>query len=247
MLHVRRIAGKSEIVVEQIEGWIRSGDVEPKEKLPSVRELCDMFKVGRSAVRDALTTLKGKGLVDVRHGEGTFVCHMDTTNLLPDVLLQKGDITKLYQVRKILEVGIVEMAAVNASSGQLDTMKHELDELSKAEAVKGWEADYQFHQAIAAACSNDILIDLMEAVSATIKKGMIDCHRIILSDKRLSSDVAAQHAAIYDAIRATDKAKAREAMLYHLTYVEDLLNSHLQNSNEVRDEGPVPPSRNGGD
>lgn len=229
MLQAEKISGKkvSEIVVEQIEGWIRSGKVEPKEKLPSVRELCDMFDVGRSAVRDALTTLKGKGLVDVRHGEGTFVCHTD--HLLPDVLLYtKSDINELYQVRKILEVGIVEMAAAYASSSQLDRMKQALDELAKAETLKGWEADYQFHHTIAETCGNDILTELMKAVSTTIKKGMMDCHRIILSDKKLSSDVFVQHVAIYNAIKAKDPVKAREAMLYHLTYVEELLNSHLQ-------------------
>lgn len=235
MLQAEKISGKkvSEIVVEQIEGWIRSGKVEPEEKLPSVRELCDMFEVGRSAVRDAITTLKGKGLVDVKHGEGTFIRHTDTTHLLPEVLLfRKSDINKLYQVRKILEVGIVELAAVNATSCQLRSMEQALGELSKAETLKGWEADYQFHQAIAEACGNDILLDLMEAVSSTMKKGIMDCHRIILSDRKLTSDIAGQHVAIYEAIKAGDQAEAREAMLHHLTYVEDLLNSRLQDSKD---------------
>ncbi|ASN04470.1 FadR/GntR family transcriptional regulator [Virgibacillus necropolis] len=231
MLQAEKISRKkvSEIVVEQIEGWIRSGKVQPEEKLPSVRELCDMFEVGRSAMRDALTTLKGRGLVDVRHGEGTFVCRTETTHLLPDVLLfRKSDINELYQVRKILEVGIVEVAAVNATSYQLEHMEEALGELSKAKTVKGWEADYQFHQVIAEACGNVILIDLMEAVSSTMKKGIMDCHRIILSDEKLTFDVLGQHVAIYEAIKASDPTKAREAMLRHLTFVEELLNSHLQ-------------------
>lgn len=234
MLQVEKITSKkvSEIVAEQIEGWIRSGKVIPGEKLPSVRELCDMFSVGRSAVRDALTTLKGRGLVVVKHGEGTFVCHTNTSNILPDVFLfRKSDIDELYQVRKVLEVGIVEIAATNATKNQLDKIKDALDELSKAKTLKGWEADYMFHQAISDACDNDLLIGLMEAVSKMIKKGIMDCHRIILSDNKLMDDVIDQHVAIYEAIKDSDPIKAREAMFSHLTYVEKLLYSHLQNSN----------------
>ncbi|WP_099159688.1 FadR/GntR family transcriptional regulator [Virgibacillus ndiopensis] len=235
MLQVEKVSRKkvSEIVVEQIEGWICSGKVQPDEKLPSVRELCDMFEVGRSAVRDALTTLKGKGLVEVKHGEGTFVLPTNTNQLLPEVLLiRKSDINELYQVRKILEAGIVEMAAIHASVSQIDFMKRALDEMLMATTLKGWEADYHFHQVIAEASGNQLLIDLMEAVSTTMKKGIMDTHRIILSDENVSSAVIGQHVAIYNAIKESAPVKAREAMLSHLTYVEKLLHHHLQNSSD---------------
>lgn len=235
MLQAEKISRKkvSEIVVEQIEEWIHSGSVQPGEKLPSVRVLCEMFEVGRSAMRDALTTLKGMGLVDVIHGEGAFVLRMNTDHLLPNVLLfRKRDIKELYQVRKILEIGIVEMAAVHATPSHLDRMKKALNGLSTTKTVKGWEWDYQLHQAIAEASGNDILIDLMKALSSTMEKGMMDCHRIILSQQKLSSEILVQHVAIYDAIKANNATKAHEAMLSHLTYVEELLHSHLNDSKE---------------
>ncbi|MEL3973203.1 GntR family transcriptional regulator [Rossellomorea oryzaecorticis] len=58
----------SDFVEEQIEGMIQSGMFKAGEKLPSVRELCEMYEVGRSAVRDAMTTLKGKGILQVKQG-----------------------------------------------------------------------------------------------------------------------------------------------------------------------------------
>ena len=235
LLKAEKIPSKkvSDIVAEKIEDWIRSGNVQPGEKLPSVRELCDMFDVGRSAVRDALTTLKGRGLVTVKQGEGTFVCHLDTSQLLPDILLVTDrDIHQLYQVRKILEVGIVEMAAQHATKEQRATMKSALEELAQAKTLKGWEADYRFHQAIAEASGNHILLELMETVSSTIKKGIMDCHRIILSDPTLQKEIADQHIAIYEAIEAGDSVSAREAMYSHLIDVEKLLRRNLQGSNE---------------
>lgn len=230
MLQAEKISGKkvSDIVVEQIEEWIRLGKVTPGEKLPSVRELCEMFDVGRSAVRDALTTLKGRGLVDVKHGEGTFVCHLDTAQLIPDVLLvKKRDIHKLYQVRKILEVGIAETAAVNATDEQLANMKQALDELEEAKTLEAWEADYRFHEEIVKASGNEILIELMEMVSTTTKQAIMECQRIILSDPSLSSSVMEQHIDIYKAIKARRPKEAREAMYRHLKYVEQLLDSKV--------------------
>lgn len=235
MLEVEKITNRkvSDIIARNIEEWIRSGKVQPREKLPSVRELCDMFSVGRSAVRDALTTLKGKGLVEIRHGEGTFVCHFDASQLLPDALLvTKRDIHDLYQVRKILETGIVEMAAKHRTTEQLLKMEKALADLDKAQTVEAWQADYHFHKAIAEASGNEILIDLMETLSTTMKKGIMDCHRIILSDPALTEDIRAQHEAVFEAVKTKDAKIAREAMYAHLTYVEKLLDDNLQSRNE---------------
>lgn len=230
MLQADKIVNKkiSDIVVEKIEDWIRSGKVRPGDKLPSVRQLCEMFNVGRSAVRDALTTLKGKGLVEVRHGEGTFVCHLNTAQLLPDVLLiRKDDIHKLYQVRKILEAGIVELAAANATEENLENMHHALEDLKNASTLEAWEADYRFHEEIVKASGNEILVELMDVVSITMKQAIMDCHRIILSDRTYALEIIKQHSEIFEAIQSRDGKGAREAMYKHLNYVESLLDSYL--------------------
>lgn len=77
----------SETVEQEIEKMIESGKFQSGEKLPSVRELCDLFGVGRSAVRDAITTLKGKGTVYVKQGEGTYICEFDSTKLFTNHML----------------------------------------------------------------------------------------------------------------------------------------------------------------
>ncbi|WP_283112160.1 GntR family transcriptional regulator [Lactobacillus gallinarum] len=48
-------------------------DYQPNQKLPSERELVEMFKVSRSTVRLALNELEEKGLIYRLHGKGTFV------------------------------------------------------------------------------------------------------------------------------------------------------------------------------
>lgn len=218
----------SEQVVEQIEQWIRDGLVEPGGKLPSVRELCKLFDVGRSAVRDAMTTLKGKGLVDVRQGEGAFVCHFDSTALFQGMLLnEEKDIRELFHVRKILEAGIAETAARERTADDLSSMKQAVDAL-RTESAAGWEADYRFHLAMARATQNDILVQLTETIASTTKKAMIDFHRILFSDSELTQTVFEQHFSIYRAVRNQLPNEAREHLLTHLTLTEQLLQRYLQ-------------------
>ncbi|MFC7392915.1 FadR/GntR family transcriptional regulator [Scopulibacillus cellulosilyticus] len=214
----------SDRISEQIEQWIEKGQVNPGDKLPSVRELCELFGVGRSAVRDALTTLKGKGVLDVKQGEGSFIRRFDTSLLFDGLLLlNEKDISQLFGVRKVLETGIAETAAIYHTPYHLHEMKEALDYLKNEENNQGWESDYQFHLAIVKATQNDILVQLMQTVSSSIQKAMIDCHTIIQSDNRLKETIQRQHIAIYQAIESGHTEKARKEMFYHLSYVEELL------------------------
>lgn len=218
----------SDKVALQIEQWISAGQVQPGDKLPSVRELCQLFDVGRTAVRDAITTLKGKGLVEVRHGNGTFVCPFDCTRVFHGLsLVNKEDIRNLFEVRKILEVGTAELAAVNREQLHLVKMKQALDCLAQADSLEAWRADFDFHLVIAEATRNEHLMQLMQTVSSTIRKGIMDCHRVILADADRERLIFQQHVAVYEAILAADPNRSRQAMMEHLSYVEALLNGAL--------------------
>lgn len=220
-VNVEKISTKkiSDSVAEQIEKMIESEMFKAGEKLPSVRELCELFDVGRSAVRDAITTLKGRGMVKVKHGEGTFVCEFDSTKWFPHHLLRPDskDISELFQVRKILETGIVKMAALNRSDEDLQTMK---ENVSKQD---GWESDYQFHMAIVKASGNQIMIQLMQFISAATKKAMMNFHQYIQQNEHTVKTIVKQHDHIYESIKTRNAEKANEAMIEHLNYVEELL------------------------
>jgi GntR family transcriptional repressor for pyruvate dehydrogenase complex len=219
----------SERVVEQIEQWVVSGSVGPGDKLPSVRELCDMFQVGRSAVRDAITTLKGQGIVEVRQGEGAFICQVQTSKIFEGLLFLNGtDIDNLYSVRKILEISTAEMAALHRKEADLDNMDKALYRLEKGNKVDSWEADYAFHIAIAEATQNKVIVQLMQTIATIMKKALIGCHQIISSDPAVSETIFQQHLVIYEAIKEGKPQKARESMLVHLTHVEELLQKSLQ-------------------
>ncbi|MEH7886413.1 FadR/GntR family transcriptional regulator [Bacillus sp. JJ1609] len=222
-MKIERISTKkvSESVTEQIEKMIEVGKFLPGEKLPSVRELCEMFGVGRSAVRDAITTLKGKGAVTVKQGEGTYICKFDSGRLFNNHLLlpSSKDISQLFQVRKLLEPGIAEIAAENRSEKDLKLMEG----LLYGSGDNSWEADFNFHLAIAKAAGNEILVQLLEFISASMKKTMIGFHQCIEEDRKVFEEITRQHSQIFRMIQNKESAQAKQMMEEHLEYVEDLL------------------------
>lgn len=225
-MKIEKISTKkvSESVTEQIEKMIEAGTFLPGEKLPSVRELCDMFGVGRSAVRDAITTLKGKGAVTVKQGEGTYICKFDSGKILNSHLLlpSSKDISQLFQVRKLLEPGIAEIAAENRSENDL---KH-MEGLLYDSGDNSWEADYNFHLAIAKAAGNEVLVQLLEFISASMKKTMIGFHQFIEADKKVFKEINSQHSQIYQSILNRKPAQAKKIMQEHLDFVEALLKTN---------------------
>lgn len=225
---VEKISTKkiSELVAEEIERLIETGAFGPGEKLPSVRELCEDLGVGRSAVRDAITTLSGKGIVYVKQGEGTYISEFDPAKLFNQrvMLPSSKDIIELFQVRKILETGIAEKAAIHRSKKHLQEME---DCLIK-QSVNNWESDLQFHLAMARSTGNEILIQFMQFISDTTKKSMMDFHHYIQQNQATVKKIQHQHQQIYEAIKNRESSHAHFLMKEHLNFVEEeLLESHV--------------------
>lgn len=222
----------SELIAEQIEQWIANGLIQQGEKLPSVRELCDRFHVGRSAVRDAINTLKGKGIVEVKQGEGAYVCKRDLTPLFGGTFHAEkqrdpDNIQKLFSVRKILESAIAEQAAIYRQEHNLAKMEQAVQELANPDAVDGWKADYQFHLAVAEATQNEHLVELIHTLSTVLQEAIIQCHRMISADAELHRHIQEQHLAVYRAIDRQQSVEAKERMLEHLVFVEKLLGGRM--------------------
>lgn len=219
-MQVKKMTTKiSAQVAEQIEDSIMSGSVKAGEKLPSVNELCEMFGVGRSAVRDALNTLKGKGMVDIQHGEGTFVCDRSSWWNFDDLISSSAkSIKDVYAVRQLLEIGAAEMAARSRTQKHLDQMKRSIEDLQQVNKIDPWKADIHFHLAMAEATNNDVMLKLMQTTSSYTEKALIDLHKLTALNPVLAQSIVKQHVRIYEAILNQDTELAKAAMQEHLTF-----------------------------
>jgi GntR family transcriptional regulator, transcriptional repressor for pyruvate dehydrogenase complex len=105
-----------ESIIEQLVNQIRSGTLKTGDRLPSEHELVEILKVSRSSVREALQGISAMGLVEIRHGEGTYVKEPgadfgpnDRIDIHPRAL-QKEMRLQLNRARLTLELGIISEA-----------------------------------------------------------------------------------------------------------------------------------------
>jgi GntR family transcriptional repressor for pyruvate dehydrogenase complex len=223
-----------EEVADALIQMIRDGQFVQGDKLDSVEQLAENFQVGRSAIREALTALRAMGIVDMRQGEGTFIRSFDpnliSTSITSAVLMSKSDLQHLLEVRKVLESGTAEAAAIRRSQEELDKMKASLTQMADAigNDSLGEQADWSFHLAIAQASHNPLLINLMNNVGDMMIEAMKETRRIwIFSKEHTIERLLVEHSHIYDAIEKGDPELARQFMLTHLESVEKVLTSYF--------------------
>lgn len=211
-----------EKIVEQIEQRIVGGELKVGDQLPPENELSEQFGVSRTAVREAIKTLREKGLVEVLVGRGTFVTN-GTAGIMRRTLdlLMKVDTTKgfLYMVemREIMEPEIAARAATLITDEYLSTMQEAMEKMDSAmedvEAVV--EADLDFHLALAEATQNPIILAVLDSVIDLLREQRILTTLTHGGSQRGQS----HHKKIIEAVRSHDPDAAREAMRQHMAQI----------------------------
>jgi GntR family transcriptional regulator, transcriptional repressor for pyruvate dehydrogenase complex len=205
-------------VTKYIHSLIVSGQLKPKEKLPSERELSQTLSVSRSSVREALQKLTMIRLIDIKAGRGSFVRSILPEDVL-DVnvlsrLIQDDSLKELAEARCILEVQIASLAAERRTEDNLHALKRALigpkvEELSAEELIK---ADLDFHLIIAKATNNSVLLKLFMTIFPLLGESRAKVQDIFDARQRIMKS----HLAIYEAIEQQDGNKARDSMFKHL-------------------------------
>jgi len=218
-------------IVEQIEARILAGDLKVGEQLPPERELGEQFGVSRTAVREAVKILREKGLIEIRHGRGTFV-----TNATPGVMRQSLDMlmkfgttdgfANLVEVREILEPEIAALAASRMTEEHITSMRQAIEIMEKAfdEVEVYVEADLDFHLALAEATQNPLVPALMDSIIDLLREQR---KRIGLVSGGLQRGQL-HHKNILDAVIRRDPLAARKAMQNHLLQVREDSASNLE-------------------
>src|SRR5881396_985540 len=150
-----------EQIAERLAADIRSGLLAPGERLPSERDLARTLEVSRASVREALASLQLQGVVETRHGAGTFV-----VGLPPSDPPHDASPSAVLEARLALEPAVARLAAARA---QADETAEKLLAAMEAEPVEiaTWNAsDRLFHRQLAAMTGNPVLLAFADHVAA---------------------------------------------------------------------------------
>ncbi|GAB3057439.1 FadR/GntR family transcriptional regulator [Salinicoccus sesuvii] len=206
---------------------VKEGILNPGDKLPSIAKMADQYQVSSASIREALNTLSVMDVIEVKHGQGSYIkARMPLGFEHAFEIITRKDIENLLELRRIIEVGCVELACSQAEEVDFEKMQDALDKMRTAVMNNelGEQADYEFHMAIAKSTGNQMLIDLLGNVSEKMIETMKETRRIWLYEEKKSiQKIFDDHQAIHEAIMHRDVAEARSAMLGHLEEVASVL------------------------
>ena len=216
------IAEKIRVLI--VEGTLKAGD-----RLPSERELAQLFGVSRPAVREGVRTLEATGIVRVEHGIGVTVTEWapeEARGLTMQSLVKESHtVQTVLEARKLIEPQMARLAAERANDEDIDRLVAAQQALVEEIAGGGSAADqdFQFHLLIAQATKNDVVATMFSTVSALYRHTQ-KLHRVkTWSLPERPQKVAQEHARILDAIRRREPDAAEQAALEHLVSVERTL------------------------
>jgi GntR family transcriptional repressor for pyruvate dehydrogenase complex len=198
-------------------------------------------------IRECIQELAGYGMIRVQHGKRTVVLDQSEWHVLAPLVQEAyrlaggaEDMTdQAYEVRLVLEMNAVGLAAEHRSASHLDELDAHVEAMRSIaidtrEVPEFLVKDRAFHDVIGRATGNMVLRAMMR-----------DLHNLLAANWTSSRTtpaqlkvLAEQHAAIAEAIRSRNPATARHAMEAHLRWAKDVETQHASGEN-APDGNPV--------
>jgi GntR family transcriptional repressor for pyruvate dehydrogenase complex len=213
-----------EQVSDRLREFIDVNQLQPGDRLMTERELAAQLEVGRSSIREAITALRARGIVEVRHGEGIYLLHRPEdliASLASELVETHLDHPYIWETRQALETQCARIAATRATTNDLRELDASLEVMAaEIEAGEpGLEGDRRFHLGVATASHNPILIQLLNGIRSSLDR----TSETSLTRPGQPATSLCDHRAILEAIRTGLPTKAADEMLRHLVTTTDAL------------------------
>jgi GntR family transcriptional repressor for pyruvate dehydrogenase complex len=234
LLPRRRTRNLSQEVVDDISSRIKNGLLAAGDKLPTESVLMQQQGVSRTVIREAMSRLQAAGLIETRHGIGSFIRSPNTHSfhIDPTELVTIQDVLNVLQLRQSLESTAAGIAALKRSDEDLATMAAILKEFEEALVVgrETVDTDFKFHLSIARATGNRYFVEFMSYLGQTvIPRTRINTASLgEETQHRYLQRVHYEHEEIFKAIQLKNPLVASSAMQMHLNNSAERLRSTLE-------------------
>jgi len=213
-----------EMIAVQIEEAILNKKYLPGSKLPSENELCKMFGVSRTSVREALQILNVQGLVSIEKGRGIFVKNLSSESVSNSILkffehrFQGDYFFDLIHARQIIEPGIAYLAALNRTDEDLIKLEKDITDIKNNEDhIKHGEYDMSFHMHLAYASSNKLLPLLLKPIHRLMPSVKSN---IMVNVPDAKEAAVVWHTKIFNNVKNREAEEAKNSMVAHLIIAE---------------------------
>ena len=212
-------------IPDRLVEYITEQELEPGERLPSIRHLSRTLKVGPNVVRDGLLQLQTMGVVNVHPRAGTFVKAINygamvntfKKALQVSLCLSRNDdnLVSLVETRCLLETEAAQKAALRHTKRDLFPLYQALKAMDDCKDQETFiSADERFHLSIARCSGNNVFAAILEGLLMTLRPYRATFMRTSSEIKSIQEI----HMRIYQSILDGDVSGAQEAISTHLNY-----------------------------
>lgn len=223
----------SDGIVDQIKKAIYDGQLNPGDRLPSERELCTTFNVGRPTIREAMRTLDVLGMIEVSHGakgsivkERNIVEYMETVRKEMSWLIRADKTTyrDILNVRNHIDIGIAHAVADNSTDEDIQNLESFLEKLKQnsKDIEEYLPLAIEFHQQLALATKNKIFYLIGEMFRDVLNKGYIPLAKRLFP--KGPATLLEANEVMLKAIKSRDHDLIEKAMKKHNKEEEAFLN-----------------------
>ena len=225
----------------KLEQLILDGGLAPEQKMPSERQLATRLGVSRAVIREALHELQGRGVIETRHGKGSFVARIVSSNEEGEVegpLLHMFNghprtLFDLLEVREQLEGQAAFLAAKRATSQDLHRITRAFSALDETDPLSNAKPDHSFHQAIVEASHNPVLVHVLNGLKNLMLLTVQASVANLNPREEMRRKITNQHRRIYQAIMARKPDAAKRLAMAHVRFVNDSMREIEQQGTKI--------------
>jgi len=210
-----------EKVIRQITSAISSGRFVIGGKLPSEFELMEELKVSRNSLREAMKMLSTMGIVEIRRGDGTYICAQLNPSIFDSIIysmiLETSTDEEVVELRQTLDEAMLKLAMKKANHQDIEKLRSFITQMrfyfKNGEISRAARLDYEFHLYLADCCKNVFLSRIVKGVyqlfERSIEKNIRTEELFAMADEH--------HQEILDCLISKDERKIQEAVEHSLS------------------------------
>ncbi|WP_455803895.1 FadR/GntR family transcriptional regulator [Clostridium butyricum] len=213
-----------EQVIEEIKNQIKTGKLKKGDKLPSERDMVELFSVSRTSVREAMRALEVIGLIERKQGAGNYIKTNFDDSLFEPIsvmfMLQKNSLDDIVELREILESYCIKLAVRNISESEIETISEIMEEMYQAKnEEENLALDIKLHYLLIKASKNILLINIISVISQIMDESIKEFRNKILYEENNRAKLLSIHEKLVNAMKEHDTVKAVDGIEEHFKLI----------------------------
>lgn len=216
--------GKETIVnqiINEIVDSIINGNYKAGMKLPNEFELIEEMQVSRNSLREAMKILSAMGIVEIKRGDGTYVCSQINPTMFDKVvysmIYDASSSAELLELRQVLDEATVQLAIEKVTQEEIELLQKNIDEMREAIRNEDIELmkknDLEFHLMLIEDCKNIFFIRIMKGVYSIFENSIWEN----VNTEKVDSRAADYHQRMLDCIKNRNYEDVHQAVVDSLS------------------------------